>query len=153
MTDTLELHEKSTYQVDRDRIEATDILRLQVQKKIDEDTLEDYFENHLHGSGWDGNWRIDEGPYAKNICATIEYHHMDENGYYDGWSRVNVYLTRTLDILRITFSTDRRLREKYIAGQDDYFSDCIYEAVADIRTELLQEVFDERKAWRIQRVN
>lgn len=47
-----------------------------------------------HGSGFDRGCKItpEMGPHGK-ITITTSFHHMDENGYYDGWTDHAVIVT------------------------------------------------------------
>src|SRR5690242_28193 len=50
--------------------------------------LEQYARNELpSGSGIDSGTKIDlDASNDKIVVLTLGYHHMDENGYYDGWT-------------------------------------------------------------------
>src|SRR3972149_8709101 len=62
--------------------------------KTNDEECQDKYEEKInellnelpHGSGLDGNWELD---YAKSsntqLVLHMEYHCMNENGYYDGW--------------------------------------------------------------------
>jgi hypothetical protein len=39
-----------------------------------------------HGSGVDNGVEIDMSSTADKIVLTVSFHHMDENGFYDGWT-------------------------------------------------------------------
>ena len=48
-------------------------------------------DNFPHGSGFDGNTWLDfELSNPQKLVFFSEYHHMNENGYYDGWSTLKV---------------------------------------------------------------
>lgn len=56
--------------------------------------IEEMVSELPHGSGIDGTNRIEEDRCRPNkIVISIEFHHMDENGYYDGWTEHNVIIT------------------------------------------------------------
>jgi hypothetical protein len=89
----------------------------------------------LHGSGFDGHWKwlkgIKDGVFGPGEVWTIDYHHMDDNnGYYDGWTRVNVQFglpAETFNVVKVTFTTDSTTRRKYL--WDSYIEDTIYECI------------------------
>lgn len=59
-----------------------------------EDRINDISEFLPHGSGIDGKCEIDLIQSKENrIVFFFEYHHMDENGYYCGWTEHNVIVT------------------------------------------------------------
>ena len=52
--------------------------------------MEDLVKNYLpSGSGFDGDISIDEKSTDEKIILRVEYHHLDINGFYDGWSTFN----------------------------------------------------------------
>ncbi len=47
-----------------------------------------------HGSGIDCGTRIDLGASWRNkIVLNVQFHHMNQDGYYDGWTVHNVIIT------------------------------------------------------------
>jgi hypothetical protein len=61
-------------------------------------TIEELVENYLpHGSGFDSGTEFiwDESNRNKLVFATA-FHHMNEGGYYDGWSEHKVIVTPDL---------------------------------------------------------
>ena len=47
-----------------------------------------------YGSGFDSGTTIKTLPYAgKAISFETSFHHMDENGYYDGWTEHTITIT------------------------------------------------------------
>ena len=87
----------------------------------------------LSGSGWDGNWSVD--PLKNGFLCKIEYHNMNDGGFYDGWHTVNVYLDLDLEVKRITFTADKNTRKKYLWSKE-YFEDCVFEAVKAVKNSL-----------------
>lgn len=50
-----------------------------------------------HGSGLDGDWAIDWARCNDNrIVLTIDFHNMNSNGYYCGWSTLTVTVKSSL---------------------------------------------------------
>lgn len=59
--------------------------------------VEDLVKNYLpSGSGFDGDISIDEKSTDKKIILHVEYHHMNDNGFYDGWSTFKIIITPSL---------------------------------------------------------
>lgn len=77
------------------------------------------------GSGFDGKAELILDESHKNkLVFIIPYHHMDEAGYYDGWSKLKVVVTPDLAFgtsIKIT-GIMRKYRER---GDGDYFIECI----------------------------
>jgi hypothetical protein len=89
-------------------------------------TLEAIEKNDLpHGSGFDMGCRIDlERSNAKAIYIDTSYHHMNEDGYYTGWSDHTLKVIPTFDGFDFTISGRNR------AGIKDYLGDVFYTALA-----------------------
>lgn len=53
-----------------------------------EERIEELCKNHMpRGSGFDSGTTLDmDRSNPDRLVFTSAYHHMDENGYYDGWS-------------------------------------------------------------------
>ena len=50
-----------------------------------------------HGSGIDGTWRADLIDTTTDLLIlSCEYHHMNESGYYDGWTAFRVKVKASL---------------------------------------------------------
>lgn len=62
------------------------------------DMIESLVKQHLpHGSGFDSGTKIDmDASRADKLVFTTAFHHMDENGYYDGWTEHTVTVTPAL---------------------------------------------------------
>ncbi len=61
------------------------------------------------GSGFDNGSHIVEGAFKPAVCAfRTSFHHMDENGYYDGWTDHTVRVHAELLGLRIAVSGPNR---------------------------------------------
>lgn len=57
------------------------------------------------GSGFDNGTKIDrEATNARRISLTFDFHHMDENGFYDGWTSHNVTIYPTFGHLEVIVS-------------------------------------------------
>jgi hypothetical protein len=57
--------------------------------------LEQVVSEYLpHGSGLDGIVEVDIDKSSENkVVINIEYHHMDENGFYSGWTNHSIICT------------------------------------------------------------
>ncbi len=68
-----------------------------------EDVLTDLLKEHLpSGSGFDAGTQLEQdmcwsqgsiGGFPGRLVFFTFYHHMDEHGWYDGWTEHNVYVT------------------------------------------------------------
>ena len=59
--------------------------------------IDHIIQNHLpHGSGIDAEVTLDDSSHAEKIVLRFEYHHMDEHGFYDGWTDHTVIITPSL---------------------------------------------------------
>ena len=73
--------------------------------------------NMPSGSGFDNGTTLDlEASSADKLVFDTSFHHMDESGYYDGWTEHRIYVTPSLIHgveLRIT-GKDRNQIKDYI---------------------------------------
>jgi hypothetical protein len=86
-------------------------------KQPHEDAIEEYLEFLPHGSGIDSGvvfvWK-DSKP--DKLVFTFGYHHMDENGGYDGWTHHELIITPDLQHgykIKIT-GKDRNNTKEYL---------------------------------------
>lgn len=66
------------------------------------------------GSGFDSGTRIDrEESTAARIVLKTDFHHMNDGGFYDGWTQHRVILTPTFDgfDMRVTGKDKRQIKE------------------------------------------
>lgn len=63
--------------------------------EIHETTIESLVENHMpSGSGIDCGTKFEfENSTPKRLVFSFSYHHMNENGYYDGWTNHKCIIT------------------------------------------------------------
>lgn len=77
------------------------------------------------GSGFDNGSRVNLGlSKSQRIVIDTAFHHMDENGYYDGWTEHQVIVTPCLKYgysIRITGRNRNGIKE-YIFDRFDYIS-------------------------------
>lgn len=94
-----------------------------------QETIEDLCKNHMPaGSGFDAGTQLDfDRSTPEKLVFISAYHHMDENGFYDGWSdpvTVTVRPSLAFGIL-ISISGIRR-KNRY---EKDYFYDTFDQAL------------------------
>jgi len=59
--------------------------------------IDHILKNHLpHGSGIDAEVTLDDSSHAEKIVICFEYHHMNDGGFYDGWTEHTVIVTPSL---------------------------------------------------------
>lgn len=65
--------------------------------KKHEATLEKLVDDLPHGSGIDGKTEFDfEASNENKLVIKSSYHHMNDGGYYDGWTEFKVIVTPDL---------------------------------------------------------
>ena len=84
-----------------------------------EETIHAIVKNELpSGSGFDAGTKIDlERSKPNKLVFAVDFHHMDENGFYDGWTAHEVIITPSLAFgfeIRVT-GRDRNDIKDYIA--------------------------------------
>lgn len=62
------------------------------------ETIEELVKQHLpHGSGFDSGTKIDlDASHAEKLVFTTSFHHMNDGGFYDGWTDHTVTVTPSL---------------------------------------------------------
>ncbi len=82
-----------------------------------EDTLLKLQHELPSGSGIDHGTAIDlDASNDSRIVLQMDYHHMNENGYYDGWTSHKVTITPTFEGFDIAISgRDRNQIKEYLA--------------------------------------
>ena len=100
--------------------------------------VEDLVKNYLpSGSGFDGDISIDEKSTDEKIIIRVEYHHMDINGFYDGWSTFKVIITASMAYNYCMQVKGESVVRKYFyhVGFDDFvisvFRDCLDKEMKD----------------------
>lgn len=85
-----------------------------------EDNISDLEKRLPYGSGFDNGSHVDlEKSTGEKIIITTDFHHMDENGYYDGWTEHKIIVTASLQWgfkIKVT-GKDRNGIKDYIAEQ------------------------------------
>ncbi len=80
------------------------------------------------GSGVDNGTKIELWSAEKKIVLACSFHHMDENGFYDGWTDHTITVTPTFSGIHVRVGGGRRNN--------------IREYLADLYREALSEVTD-----------
>lgn len=94
-------------------------------KRIAEENIIEICENLPHGSGLDGTVQIDlEQSKENRIVFYFEFHHMDENGFYCGWTEHNLILTPTFGSfdMRITGKDKNQIKDYLYQLWSEVFS-------------------------------
>lgn len=82
-------------------------------RKKDYDTVEELTKNHLpRGSGFDTGTKFVRGEPREMVFYT-EYHHMNEDGYYTGWTEHRVIVGADLEfeyLIRVTGRNDNDIK-------------------------------------------
>ncbi len=85
-----------------------------------QENLEQIIEDFLpHGSGIDSGVKISEKAKSNKIVLEFGYHHMNENGFYNGWTYHELIITPNL-----AFGYDVRMTGPDKSNVKDY----LYEA-------------------------
>jgi hypothetical protein len=73
------------------------------------------------GSGWDNGTTLGDDSTPSRIIFTGSYHHMNENGFYDGWTDHRIIVTPTFEgfDIRIT-GRDRNQIKEYLQQSFEY---------------------------------
>ena len=80
------------------------------------DSLDSIIKDGPSGSGIDCGTKLDESSTKDKVVLICEFHHMNENGMYDGWTEHKIIVTASLQNsfdLRIT-GRDRNQIKEYL---------------------------------------
>ncbi len=93
------------------------------------ESISAFMKNAPSGSGFDSGTKLDEAKSNQNkLVFTTSFHHMNEGGFYDGWTEHEVIVTPSLTSgfnLRITGRNRNEIKE-YV---EDVFSSWLDEVV------------------------
>lgn len=81
------------------------------------DRIDQLLELFPSGSGFDKGTKLDDSSTPERLVFNTAFHHMNEGGYYDGWTEHQVIVTPSLEMdfhLRIT-GRDRNDIKDFIA--------------------------------------
>lgn len=89
------------------------------------DTLSDLIKQRLpHGSGFDAGTRLEDASTADRLVFSTEFHHMNDVGFYDGWTDHLIIVTPTFT------GFDIRVSGKDRNGIEDYIADTFHYALS-----------------------
>lgn len=93
-----------------------------------EQTMLDIVKEHFpHGSGFDNGTKIDiQQSNDDKLVFTTAFHHMDQNGMYDGWTEHQVIVTPSLGL---DFHVKVTGRDKY--DVKSYITECFSQSLSD----------------------
>ncbi len=108
--------------------------------------LSEHLENILHGSGYDGSWQVMETSKG-NLKAAIDYHCMNESGFYDGWITLLYTVEKDLSDFKLTFpGVDSTARRNYCDEHSrGYYEEQFQYALEQIRIEEAIELLEAKK--------
>ena len=105
-----------------------------------DDLIRHIEKNYLpYGSGFDSGTEVneDECVCGLRLVLTFGYHHMDEHGYYDGWTSHKAIVIPYFDGIGV--KVKGALPKKYRHSRE-YFGDTIHNALTNT---ISQEEIDE----------
>ncbi len=74
-----------------------------------EETIDTIVDNLPSGGGIDNGTKIDlDASGANRIVLSVAYHHMNENGYYDGWTDHKITIVPSFDGIDLRISGRNR---------------------------------------------
>lgn len=83
-----------------------------------QDRIDDLMDAMPSGSGFDNGTRLDmDASHDDKLVFTTSYHHMNENGYYDGWTDHTVTVTPAFNGFHIRVSGRNRNDIKDYIGE------------------------------------
>jgi len=88
------------------------------------------------GSGFSGTNLLFEKSKPTRLVFETSFHHMGENGYYDGWTEHTVIVTPEFG-----GEVNVRVTGKERDGIKDYIAQCFYDA------QTKEELEEERRNW------
>lgn len=74
------------------------------------------------GSGFDAGTKLDDSSTGEKIIFNTAFHHMNENGYYVGWTNHKITVKPSL-----IWGFDMTVSGRDKNGVKDYISDCFNE--------------------------
>lgn len=83
-------------------------------------------EHMPHGSGIDNGVKLDiERSSAEKLVFTVDYHHMNEDGYYDGWTHHVITVRSSL-----AYGLELKISGPDRNGIKDYLHETFFEALS-----------------------
>jgi hypothetical protein len=109
--------------------------------------LVEYLEkNYLpHGSGFDSGTHVveDECVSGTKLVLSFDYHHMDEHGYYDGWTSHKVIVTPFFDGIGVKITG--ALPRKYRHSKDYFCSTMVYHLTSYIPQGRIDKILNVKR--------
>ena len=99
------------------------------------DPLIDEIENEIlpSGSGFDAGCKIDREMFSRaTFCLSFGYHHMNDTGFYTGWTEHTVKV-------RADFQSEVDLKISHVR---DPFAEYVYDTFYDVLREEVEVYFD-----------
>lgn len=91
------------------------------------DAINKFCEVLPHGSGLDGKVEFQlENSNPEKLVFFLEFHHLDDNGYYCGWTSHNLIITPSLQYgfkIKITGKNFRDIKDYLMDTFMEVFSD------------------------------
>ena len=84
-------------------------------------SIETMMENAPDGGGFDRGTTLDDKSTYDKVIFNTEYHHMNTDGYYDGWTRHKIVVTPSFNGMNIKVSGRNKNNIK------DYIGDVFYD--------------------------
>jgi hypothetical protein len=103
-------------------------------------------KNHLpSGSGFDNGTKVVEDECVANLKLVLSfgYHHMDDNGYYDGWSHHKLIVTPRFDGINVCLKC--ALPRKYSLLKDYILETFEYAITRTIDQSEIDKVLDVQR--------
>lgn len=108
---------------------------------VDEDFLQTELTNLIHGSGFDGTWKVVKRKRPKeHFSCSIGYHCMNDAGYYDGWITLKYKIYLNLEEFDLRFSCTQTQRNHYVTGNKSYFEDTFSYALDCIKEKAINKM-------------
>lgn len=100
------------------------------------DTIDALLSEFPHGSGFDNGTKLDDSSTGERLIFNTAFHHMNDNGMYNGWTEHQVIVTPSLEMgFRLKVSgRDRNEIKDYIA---ECFDACLS---AEVKSDNAQSI-------------
>lgn len=115
---------------------AIEAYRRCVETKNDEwlkrwrDDIDELVNEFPSGAGFDNGWRFSPQSSVAKLMFNTDFHHMNDNGCYDGWTEHTITVTPVLD-----YGFELKISGRNRNG--------IKELIADVVDEVLRREIDE----------
>lgn len=90
-----------------------------------EEVLEDIMRNKMpSGSGFDAGTKLDDDSTPNRLVFHVPFHHLNDAGYYDGWTQHRVIVTASL-----SWGINIKVTGKDRNGIKDYLGELFHEVL------------------------